>query len=39
MMDECMKHANSEMIYGMLHFVLMGRSSRVGAWEMDVLQR
>lgn len=30
MMDECRKHAHSEMIYGMLPVVLMGCSSRVG---------
>lgn len=38
MMDECRKHAHSEMIYGMLPVVLMGCSSRVGASEMDVFQ-
>lgn len=32
MMDECRKHAHSEMIYGMLPVVLMGHGSRVGAW-------
>lgn len=30
MMDECRKHAHSEMIYGMLPVVLMGCSSRGG---------
>lgn len=39
MMDECRKHAHSEMIYGMSPVVLMGRGSRVGALEMDVFQR
>lgn len=39
MMDECRKHAHSEMIYGMLPVALMGRGSRVGALEMDDFQR